>query len=105
MTQRNDRLGPMIWPLHEYDPSPERRRLRRSLLIAGEHLTREARLRELVAWMARQHWIVAFGDWTDAHLPRPVLWAIDHPWHVLTVAWGAFVLVVLAAAMLQVVSG
>lgn len=31
----------MSWPIHDYDPRPEYRKLRRSLLIAGEHVRRE----------------------------------------------------------------
>jgi hypothetical protein len=39
------------WPLHEYDSSPPRRRLRRALLVLAEHLTREAGLYRLVGWL------------------------------------------------------
>jgi hypothetical protein len=31
----------MSWPLHEYDPDHDRRRLRRALLVLREHVARE----------------------------------------------------------------
>ena len=42
------------WPIHEYDDWPDRRRLRRSLLVLGERLTRAMRLYEIVEWLNRR---------------------------------------------------
>ena len=41
----------MTWPIHEHDPWHERRRARRALLVLGERLTREMKLREIVEWL------------------------------------------------------
>lgn len=43
------------WPIHEYDPRPQERKMRRLLLVAGEHIAREV-LRVLVPvvrWISR----------------------------------------------------
>lgn len=40
------------WPIHEYAPRPEWRRLRRATLILREHVRRE--VQPIIEWQIRQ---------------------------------------------------
>lgn len=42
----------MTWPIHDYDPRPDNRRLKRAVLVLAEKLARE--LYEIVDWLNRR---------------------------------------------------
>jgi hypothetical protein len=49
----------MTWPIHEYDPRPDHRRLRRATAVLVEHLRRE---------------FIKVGEWELRHMMRFLAW-------------------------------